>query len=153
MYKIIVRNFYAYIANPLRRVYWFIFRPETRGAKTLIQFQDSFLFVRLGYAHKSWTFPGGGVKRKESFEEAARRETFEEVGVHLDKLEMFYGYKNVHEYKRDTVQCFYSKVNTPDFKIDGLEIVEAGWFTLDKLPFPRPPRVDDILRKYLLTVN
>ena len=65
--------------NPVRRFYWFVFRPQTRGVKVLILWQGKALLVRLGYAHRSWTIPGGGVHSEESYEEAARREIKEEV--------------------------------------------------------------------------
>lgn len=74
------------LAMPLRRFYWYIFQPRTRGVKCLIQKDGKFLLVRLAYAHKSWTVPGGGVKKKESFEEACYREIKEEIGVVLGPI-------------------------------------------------------------------
>ena len=78
----LIRLFYK-IINPFRKLYWFIFRPKIRGVKCVIEYNDSILLVRISYAHKGWTLPGGGVKRRETFEEAARREAKEETGIIL----------------------------------------------------------------------
>ena|SRR3989344_3301070 len=144
MYKILVRTFY-FFANPFRKLYWFIFRPETRGVKCVVQHNGYFLLTRLGYAHKKWTIPGGGVKKRETWEEAARREIFEEVGIKLGEIKKVGEYKNTREYKRDTVFVFHSIVSSPNFKIDNFEIAEAGWFLPREFPKNRVPRVDMIM--------
>jgi len=138
MYKICIRTWYTLI-NPFRRLYWYIFRPQTRGVKCLIECRGHFLLTRLGYAHKLWTVPGGGVKRNESWETAIRREVFEEVGIRLDAIKNIGEYKNIMEHKRDTVAVFYSSVASFDFKIDNIEIIEAQWFLPTNLPPNRRP--------------
>ena len=104
------------------------------------------LLAKLGYAHKMWTFPGGGVNRGETFERAAIREAYEEVGVRLSHVRHVGGYNNTHQYKRDRVECFIAEVDSPEFKVDGFEITEAKWFSLDDLTAERTPRVDFILK-------
>ncbi len=138
------RTFYFFV-NPFRRLYWFVVRPKTRGVKCVIFWQDKILLVRLAYAHKKWTIPGGGVKRHETPEQAAKRELREEVGINLSALNHCGSYQTVKEYKRDTVDCFYANVESPDFVLDDLEISEAGWFSLDDLPENRVPRVNKII--------
>lgn len=144
MKKILVKYFW-YFAGPVRRVYWFIIRPKTRGVKCAIQFGDKILFVHIGYGHRCWTVPGGGVKRGESFEDAVRREIFEEVGITLGEVKMFTEFVRTKEYKIDTIQCFYSRVESPDFKIDNLEIVEARWSDIDDIPKPHRPGLMEVL--------
>jgi ADP-ribose pyrophosphatase YjhB (NUDIX family) len=134
-----------FFASPIRKVYWFIFRPKTRGVKCMIQWQDKILFVRISYAHKGWTVPGGGVNKNESFEEAVCREVKEEVGITLGEVRMFREYVTTKEYKIDTVQCFWSKVENSDFKIDDNEIVEAKWSRLDDIPEPHRPGLVEVL--------
>src|SRR2546423_119154 len=123
----LIRLFYTVI-NPLRMAYWFIFRPKTKGVKCLIEHKGRFLFVKLSYAHKSWTFPGGGVHRGETFEAAAYRELAEETGLKNIVLIKFGEYFNTRQYKRDTVECYFGKTADPAFKVDGFEITEAGWY-------------------------
>ena len=75
------------IALAILRVYWFVIRPHTRGAKVIIERDGKVLWVKHSYGHQTWCFPGGGSKRGESFEDTAIRETKEEVGLTLTGLE------------------------------------------------------------------
>ena len=111
----------------------------------MIECNGKFLLERLGYAHKKFTIPGGGVKKNETLEDATRREVFEEVGVRVGELRKISEYFNTRQYKRDTVTVFYTKVENPEFKVDGIEVTEAGWFGLNELPEDRVPRVDKLL--------
>lgn len=137
------------LVMPLRRLYWYIFRPQTRGVKCLIQKDGKFLLARLAYAHKSWTVPGGGVKSKESFEEACYREIKEEIGVVLGLIFKIGEYVSKKEYKIDTVAVFYTELlNEQALILDNAEIEEAGWFTPRNLPQPHMPNVKTILEFY-----
>jgi ADP-ribose pyrophosphatase YjhB (NUDIX family) len=130
-----VKLFWFFV-NPAMEFYWFIFRPKTKGVKCIIKWQDKILFVRLNYAHKGWTVPGGGVGKNESFEEAVRREVKEEVDITLGEVKMFREYVTTQQYKIDTVRCFLSKVENSYFKIDNLEIAEAKWSSITDIPKP-----------------
>lgn len=150
MKRFLIKTYY-FFTNPFRKLYWFVIKPQTRGVKVIIELNNKFLLVKLSYAHKKFTLPGGGVKKHESFEEGARREAFEEVGIKLEKLEKIFEYKSNREYKQDTVEVFYSRVNSDYFEIDGIEIEEAGWFSVDNLPVnsaPRMPEFVEIIRKF-----
>lgn len=144
---LVIQNLYRVI-NPFRTLYWFIFRPKTRGVKVVIFWQGKILLVRISYAHRLWTIPGGGVGRQESFRDAAFRETKEEVGIEANDAEFFYEYHNTSHYKRDTVQCFVAHVSSPKFVIDEQEISEAGWFSPGEIPLDSTSRVKELLLKY-----
>src|SRR3989344_1629547 len=103
-----------FILNPFRKLYWFIFRPETKGVKAVIEHGGKILLVRLGYAHKKWTLPGGKVDRGESFERAVVREVQEEVGINSDEVFFIGEYFNQREFKKDIVKCFYIPINSPE---------------------------------------
>lgn len=49
------------IANPILKIYWFIFRPKTYGVKVILRCGGKFLLIRNSYGKKHWTFPGGGT--------------------------------------------------------------------------------------------
>lgn len=137
-----------FFVNPIRRFYWFIVRPNTRGVKCIVENNGKFLMVKLNYAHHKWTFPGGGVKRKETFKDAAIREAKEETGINVKDV-MFVGYyKTVWEYKNDTVEIYLGHTDDMDIKIDPVEIEEAKWFDIDKLPEFRSGSVDKALKIY-----
>lgn len=64
----LVKIFWFFV-NPIRKLYWFIFRPKTRGVKCIVENKGKFLLVKLNYAHHKWTIPGGGVKKRRIFPE------------------------------------------------------------------------------------
>lgn len=134
------------VFNPLRVLYWYIARPNTRGVKCLIEHGGKILLVRLSYAHKSWALPGGGVHKSEQYIEAARREAREETGIEAEGWKKVGEYSQVIEYKNDTVECFYKRVDSPNFKIDDMEIIEAKWCSPHNLPYDTRPHVKRVLQ-------
>ena len=81
-----------------------------------------------------WTFPGGGVKRDETPEAAARREIKEEVGIDLAEVKKLGEFLSTRYFKYDTVYCFFSRVSKPDFSVDNGEVIEARWFDPNNFP-------------------
>lgn len=146
------RGFYK-IISPLRTAYWFIFRPKTTGAKCLIEHNERFLMIRNGYGSKKWTFPGGGVNKREAPEKAAQREALEEVGIAPETLVPIGEYFNTRQYKRDTVYCFYGKTHNDHFTIDNDEVLEAAWFAMSDIPEIRSRSVDAVLDLYSAHFN
>jgi 8-oxo-dGTP diphosphatase len=90
--------------------------------------------IRQTYYPKTWTFPGGGVNKKEEPENAVLRECKEEVDIDLKEIDFVTTLDFNHEYKKDHVFIYKAKVKNSDFVIDGREVAEASWFDLDKLP-------------------
>ncbi|MEX1014086.1 MAG: NUDIX hydrolase [Candidatus Paceibacterota bacterium] len=83
----VIHLFYRLIRK-LLLIYWWIFRPKTKGVKVIFIKEDKVLLVRLSYFKSNkWTFPGGGVAVGEGTEEAAKRECMEEVGLEPSNLE------------------------------------------------------------------
>ena len=60
------------IAHWMRRLYYFIVRPITLGVRILLIDGDRVILVKHSY-EPGWFLPGGGVKRGETLEQAARR--------------------------------------------------------------------------------
>jgi 8-oxo-dGTP diphosphatase len=124
------------LAYALLRVYWFVFRPQLRGVKCLIEFEGRVLMIRNTYGDMRWTFPGGGFKRNESPEMATMREVSEEVGISLSTLRPLGEYTSHEGYKLDNVKCYAGRVTNERFEIERNEIYEAAWFDLKELPQP-----------------
>ena len=61
----------------LRELHWRLVGPTTLGSRCLLLRGNEILLVRHRY-EPWWYFPGGGLKRGESFAEAAHREVWEE---------------------------------------------------------------------------
>ncbi len=134
------------IVGPIRRTYRYLFQPDTRGAKCVITCGNKVLLVRINYSHRLWTFPGGRVKRGEEYSAAAIREAREETGLLLREVRKIGEYVNTSRHNRDAVRVFHTELPQPlTPTADGVEIAEAKWFTFDRLPANRAPRVDQIL--------
>ena len=99
--KYLAVKIFWFFVNPIKKFYWFMVRPQTRGVKCLVENNGKLLLVKLNYAHHKWTFPGGGVGKKESFLDAAIRETKEEAGFNVTNLSYVGFYKTNREYKED----------------------------------------------------
>lgn len=131
-----IRNKYlAQFIHKLHRMYWFITRPKTTGVKVIIFNQEhKILMVRLTYYPNTWTFVGGGVNKNEQPKDAILRECEEEVGIKLYNLEYIKTLDFNHEYKKDTLFIYKTKINDSNFEIDKREVAEARWFDLSDLP-------------------
>jgi 8-oxo-dGTP pyrophosphatase MutT (NUDIX family) len=129
---------YVYrLAYRVLMVYWFFVRPHTQGVKCLVQSGGRILLVRHTYGRGNWTLPGGGLKRTETRETAARREVWEEVGITLSSLKKVGEFFSRREFKHDSTHCFTAIAQGTAITRDPKEIAVAAWFPLDALPSPR----------------
>ena len=124
-----------------------IVKPIMLGVRVLLIQDDKVLMVRHTY-QSEWYLVGGAMKRKETPEEAARREAQEEAGAILGEVELFGIYSNFLEGRSDHITVFLCK----DFTYTGehdREIEAVSLFPLDTLPENTAPgirrRIDDYL--------
>ena len=91
------------------------------------------LLVRSRFSRQEWALPGGGVKHNESYEQAAVRETLEEIGLKIHNLR-YLGKANSHEsYAKFSVRVFAAHASNCDIKCN-FEIMEARWLNMNYLP-------------------
>ncbi len=107
-------------------------RRITLGVRVIPLHEDRVVLVRHTYM-PGWYFPGGGLKRGETLETAARREALEEAGLTLGELEFVGIYSNFGRYKSDHVALFRGEVESMTGQFDH-EIAEVGVFPLEALP-------------------
>lgn len=65
---------------PLAHIWWRLTRQRHQGVVVAVYVGRDLLLVRHSY-RAGWHLPGGGVRRDETPEEAARRELAEEIGL------------------------------------------------------------------------
>lgn len=114
------------------RIYWKIFHPLTWGVRLMLVKNDEIVLVRHTY-RDGWYLPGGGLKRRESFQEAARREAHEEAGANLGNLEFWGVYSNLIGDTSDHEIVMLCE----EFELNGKsdhEIAECRAFPLNDLP-------------------
>jgi 8-oxo-dGTP pyrophosphatase MutT (NUDIX family) len=122
------------LGYPLAKIFWFIFRPSHRGAKVILNYKNSILLICHSFGPYYWTLPGGGIKKGEKPDVAAIREVKEELDIVITTPIFLGTVSLLTDYKNDTVFVFSSTLPTEDFRIDEVELVEAKWFSLNKLP-------------------
>lgn len=88
--------------------------------------------VRLTYAHRGWTTPGGGVEPGESPVAALRREVFEETGYSVD-IGQFIGVYCKPE-QDDIVMSFAATITGEVPRHSSPEIAEVRFFSTAELP-------------------
>lgn len=93
---------------------------------------DKVWLVRHTYVH-GWFMPGGGLKRGETLEQAARREAFEETGAQLGKVTLMGAYTSFVDWKTDHGIVFICRDFSFIGKPDG-EIAELRAFPIHELP-------------------
>ena len=125
------------IAGRAMRLWWRVARPCTFGVRALLTDPAGRIaLVRHHYIH-GWYLPGGGVDKRESAEDAIRRELIEEVGLADVAVAGLLGvFHNRSQAKDDHVVVFVAHVADPATlrAADPREIAEAGWFAPDALP-------------------
>ena len=123
-----------------------ILRPVTLGVRVLMEQEGRVVLVWHTY-EDLWYFPGGGVEREETLEEAARREAREELGAELGRLRLLGAYTNFSEYKSDHTLIFVCH----DFTLTGetgREIDRFGFFDLEDLPEKISPATRRRIEEY-----
>lgn len=101
-----------------------------------------------------WGIPGGAMEPGEHIEETARRETFEETGMEVGKIQLFdvfsgpelyYRYPNGAEVYNVSV-VYISNDLSGSVMLDPSEHSDMGYFPLDNLPELISPPIQPILK-------
>ncbi|MBB3694995.1 NUDIX domain-containing protein [Sphingomonas sp. BK580] len=137
---------------------WRITKPRTIGVRAILLDQDDRIaLVRHTYTDQ-WYLPGGGVKKGESTNEAIARELAEEVAITHASIERVLGvYHSRSEGKDDHIIIFVARADLPSGswlqRGDVIEIEEADWFPLDKVPASTSPATTRRIAEYRTGVS
>lgn len=123
----------------LRKIWTYkILRRQTHGVRVILQDGEKVFLVKHPY-DKFWVFPGGGIEKDETPEQAARREIIEEAPYEITgAMRKLGAYTNTIGGKNDIVHVFVSSEftahNQTHRTIDAIEIQQSGWFNVNNLP-------------------
>jgi len=97
----------------------------------------------------TWTMPGGKLHFGETFESGAKRETFEETGISLNKVEVICVNNDIVSAAHFvTVGLFSDDFDGGSRVMEPDEITKWSWFDLDSLPSPLFFPSAEILENY-----
>lgn len=116
----------------INKLFWRITKPITVSVRLILVKDGTVLLVKHTY-QPHWYLSGGGIKKGETIEQAARRETAEELGAELGDLHLVGVYTSFYEHKSDHIIVLSCDNFTLTSKRDR-EIECFDFFRLDDLP-------------------
>ncbi len=105
------------------------------------------LLVKSWGAQAYWSLPGGGVKRNETPQQAARRELFEEINLQLSLNRFAYLMKVQYSYEAQIYTVTLTDEEVSRLSPSAREILDCQWFSLENLPADLSPLVMLVLEK------
>jgi NAD+ diphosphatase len=112
----------------------------------LIEKGDSFLLARSSrFAGEFFSVVAGFVEPGESLEDAVHREVMEEIGIKVKDIAYFGS--QPWPFPDSLMIGFTARYESGEIRIDGEEIIEAGWYRAGNLP--RIPGKLSIARKLI----
>lgn len=125
------------------------------GAAILVLDEQNRLLMMKRSDSGSWGIPGGATEPGEVVEEAAKRETLEEVGLEIGEMslfgvfsgpELYYKYPNGDEVYNVTIM-YLSHDWQGDIKLNH-EHTEWKWFVAGELPDNVSPPIKPIIEQF-----
>lgn len=105
---------------------------------TLVTHGEDLLLARgARFAPGRFSTLAGFIEPGEAAEEAVHREVFEEVGVRVGRIAYFQS--QAWPFPHSLMLGFFAEAEERRIRIDGMEIVDAAWFSPRKLPQLPPP--------------
>ena len=121
--------------------YFLTRRGLTLGVRAIVRSNDGkFLLVRHTYT-PGWHFPGGGVEKGQTAEQALWTELQQETSLKIIEKPTIYGlFYNNNVSNRDHVLAYHCKVQRGlEARPSSMEIAEVGYFSFEDLPLDTDP--------------
>jgi NAD+ diphosphatase len=116
-----------------------VFYPRIAPAVIVLVAREREILLARGptFPARWFSLLAGFVEVGETLEAAAVREVREEAGIAIHDLR--YGGSQPWPFGRSLMVGFFARYAGGDLRVDGVEIAEAAWFPLDRLPDLPPP--------------
>lgn len=121
------------LAHRARKLYWRLVRPRTLASRCILVHGNSVVLIKHVY-EMGWYLPGGGLGRHEAFEDAARREVKEEIGVTVSDLRLLGIYHSRLEGRSDHTALFVASEFEQEPRAISAEIATVKFAPLSTLP-------------------
>jgi 8-oxo-dGTP pyrophosphatase MutT (NUDIX family) len=108
---------------------------------------DELLLVRNWAGAQQWGLPGGGVERKETPDDAAKRELYEEIGVKVSRKDLAHVATLQYQYEAWIYSVTIRSDEIPVKPHNPWEITDLQWFSVENLPANLSPLVPLVLKK------
>ena len=109
---------------------------------TLVSNKDKVLLARSSrFPQKMYSTLAGFVEPGESLELALKREVFEEVGVHVNKIQYFQS--QPWPFPASLMLGFFAETEDINLNVDKDEIEDANWFDIGQLKHLTHPDIKD----------
>lgn len=132
------------VGYQLLRVWWWLRRPVSEGAFVAVWCNDALLLIENSY-RSGQTTPSGGIARRESPLQAARRELEEEVGIAAAAEDLVFAGEIVVDFEHKEDHAYFFELHldqAPPLAPDGREVIRAEFCRADDLSHrPLSPHV------------
>ena len=104
-------------------------------ALSLINKNNQIFLVKRRYEPYSgfWSFPGGGLKRGESLENAVIRETKEETNLNIRVIHKVESFIYDENSRRNRIHVFFCRTDSMEYNINEKESLDGGWFGIEEI--------------------
>jgi 8-oxo-dGTP diphosphatase len=103
----------------------------TKAASVIIEHSGKLLFVRSTRTQQRWAYPGGKLEPGETEQDAAKRETKEEVGIDIEIVDDLGKYAIPYATGGFEIECFAGVASSAALTLDQEEILEARWLSIE----------------------
>lgn len=105
-----------------------------RARVVVLNEHNELLLTKSWTGVQKWELPGGGVSRRETPQQAAARELYEETGIAVEHDMLVFTKVIGRDYTAHIYYVYVQKTDLPKKQHNTHEITALQWFSVDMLP-------------------